>query len=114
MMLGGIAYRSTTVVLPAYFELKNPNLLALFSKLDWFPTSRNVAATALSSLVFSVGMLGQYLGGRAAERFEPRRGYLAFHLVALPLALLMAYTTDLPLLAGDDLISLFPFGDAAH
>ena len=110
MMLGGIAYRSTTVVLPAYFELKNPNLLALFSKLDWFPTSRNVAATALSSLVFSVGMLGQYLGGRAAERFEPRRGYLAFHLVALPLALLMAYTTDLPLLLVTILYLFFLLG----
>ena len=98
MMLGGVAYRCATVVLPSYFELRNPGLLAYLGSLDWFPASRNVAATALSSLVFSVGMLGQYLGGRVAERFEPRRGYLVFHLVALPLVLLMAYTTDVPLL----------------
>ena len=76
MMLGGVAYRCVTVVLPSYFELRNPALLAYLGNLDWLPTSRNVAATALSSLVFSVGMLGQYLGGRVAERFEPRRGYL--------------------------------------
>ena len=98
MMLGGVAYRCATVVLPSYFELRNPALLAYLARLDWFPASRNVAATALSSLVFSVGILGQYLGGRVAERFEPRRGYLVFHLLALPLALLMAYTTDVSLL----------------
>jgi MFS family permease len=33
-----------------------------------------------------------------AERFDPRKSYLTFHVVALPLALLMAYTTDVPLL----------------
>ena len=98
MMLGGVAYRCSTVVLPSYFELRNPGLLAYLGSLDWFPDSGNVAATALSSLVFSVGILGQYLGGRVAERFEPRLGYLVFHLIALPLALLMAYSTDVPLL----------------
>ena len=98
MMLGGVAYRCATVVLPSYFELRNPALIAYLGNLDWFPASRNVAATALSSLVFAIGMLGQYMGGWVAERFEPRRGYLVFHLVAMPLALLMAYTMDIPLL----------------
>jgi len=98
MMLGGVAYRCSSVVLPSYFELRNPAIIAYLGNLDWFPTSRNVAATALSSLVFSIGMLGQYLGGLAAERFELRRAYLVFHIVALPLALLMAYATDVPLL----------------
>ncbi len=98
MMLGGVAYRCSSVVLPSYFELRNPGLLSYLGKLNWFPTSRNVAATALSSLVFSIGMLGQYLGGWVAERYEPRRGYLVFHIVALPLALSMAYATDVPLL----------------
>jgi MFS family permease len=98
MMLGGVAYRCSSVVLPSYFELRNPSIIAYLGKLDWFPTSRNVAATALSSLVFSIGMLGQYLGGLVAERYEPRRAYLVFHILALPLVLIMAYTTDVPLL----------------
>ncbi|MBC8420450.1 MAG: MFS transporter [Proteobacteria bacterium] len=98
MMLGGIAYRSVTVILPSYFELRNPALLDWLGGLAWMPASRNVAATALSSLVFLVGMLGQFLGGFAAERFEPRRAYLVFHLFALPMALAMAYATDVPLL----------------
>ena len=98
MMLGGVAYRSLTVILPSYFELRNPALLDWLSGLTWMPASTNVAATALSSLVFLVGMFGQFLGGFAAERFEPRRGYLLFHFIALPLALAMAYTTDVSLL----------------
>lgn len=98
MMLGGIAYRSVTVILPSYFELRNPALIDWIGKLQWMPASRNVAATALSSSVFVVGMFGQLLGGVAAERFEPRLGYLIFHLIALPMAVAMAYTTDVPLL----------------
>ncbi len=98
MMLGGIAYRTVTVILPSYLELRNPALLDWISRLQWMPASRNVAATALSSSVFVVGMFGQFLGGLAAERFEPRRGYLIFHLLALPMALAMAYTTDVSLL----------------
>ena len=98
MMLGGVAYRSVTVILPAYLELGNPALLDLISRLPWMPASRNVAATALSSSVFLVGMFGQFLGGVAAERFEPRRGFLVFHVLALPMALAMAYTTDVSLL----------------
>lgn len=98
MMLGGVAYRGATVILPSYFELRNPGFFEWLSRLDWLPVSRNVAATALTSAVFIVGILGQYMGGRVAERFEPRMGYLVFHALALPMALFMAYTTDLSLL----------------
>jgi MFS family permease len=110
MMLGGVAYRGVTVVLPSYFELKNQALFEGLSRFPWLPTSKNVAATALTSLVFVVGILGQYLGGYVAERFETRRSYLIFHTLALPLALLMAYTTDLPLLLVTSTYMLFLLG----
>ena len=99
MMLGGIAYRGVTVILPSYFELRNQVLFDTLSRLHWFSASRNVAATMLTSLVFVVGIGGQYAGGLVAERFEPRRGYLVFHSLATPMVLAMAYTTDFPLLA---------------
>ncbi len=97
MMLGGIAYRGASVILPAYFELRTESLFQALGGADWLPSIRNVAATALTSLVFIVGMVGQYLGGRAAERFEPRVAYLAFHALALPLVLAMAFATGAPL-----------------
>ena len=98
MMLGGVAYRGVTVILPSYFELKDPVLLDALSRLIWLPGSRNVAATVLSSLVFVIGMLGQYVGGIVAERSEPRKAYLLFNLIGLPMAFCIAYTADISML----------------
>ncbi len=110
MMLGGIAYRSATVVLPSYFELNSQAIFDAMSEVRWFPTSRNVAATALTSLVFVIGMLGQYLGGRFAEKHEPRWGYLIFHGLALPMVFTMAWTADVPLLLATMGYMLFLLG----
>ncbi|MEJ2587277.1 MAG: MFS transporter [Deltaproteobacteria bacterium] len=110
MTLGGISYRSLTVILPSYFELRNPGLIHALSGLTWLPVSRNVAATALTSLVFLVGIFGQYIGGFVGERFEPRRAYLVFHVMTIPLALAMAYTTDVPLLLITMAYALFLLG----
>ncbi len=92
MMLGGIAYRAATVILPAYFELKNQVFVMWLSGLVQGDLSQNLVATTVTSLIFVIGMLGQYTGGRFAERFDPRFGYLIFFgITALP-GLLMAFS----------------------
>lgn len=97
MMLGGVVYRGATVILPAFFELRNQ---AVF---DWFshhlPTglSANLVATLFTSLIFLLAMFGQYLGGRVAEHRSLPHCYLAFHLVTIPAAFFMAWTTNLSL-----------------
>ena len=85
-------------MLPAYFELRNR---AVFDGLVEFlgALSQNVVATTTTAAVFFVGMLGQYTGGRVAERFDLRRGYLAFHAITIPFAFAMALAADLPLIA---------------
>jgi len=98
MVLVGLTYRGMSVILPSYFELKNEALFKSLEGLQGLVASRNVAATALTSLVFLVGILGQYIGGWAAERFNPKAGYLLFHALTVPLALGIAWTSDLPLL----------------
>ncbi len=97
MILVGLVYRGSTVLLPYYFELRSEALFQQLELLQGWVLSRNVAATALTSLVYVVGMAGQYVGGRIAERFDPRLGYLAFHSLAVPLILMMGYASDLPL-----------------
>ena len=97
MMLGGIAYRGSTVILPAYFEIKNQGILQGLSAFMGTGLSSNLVATAVTALVFLVGTVGQYTGGRIAERFEPRVCYLVFHAVTVPAAFLMAIAWDLPL-----------------
>jgi len=110
MVLVGLVYRGSTVVLPSYFELRSESLFQQLELLRGWMLSRNVAATALTSLVFVVGMAGQYVGGRTAERFDPRRGYLLFHTVAVPLILMMAYAWNLTLLGLSALFFFFILG----
>jgi MFS family permease len=110
MMLGGVAYRGASVILPAFFELRLEALNDFLSRLEGLLASRNVAATALTSFVFFVGILGQYIGGRAADRFDPRRGYLLFHALTVPLGLSLAFFTDIPLLLAAMAYLLFLLG----
>jgi predicted MFS family arabinose efflux permease len=97
MMLAGIAYRGSTVVLPAYFELKNQGILQALSDLWGGDISGNLVATTITSFIFLLGILGQYVGGVVAERYEPRYSYLTFHAVSMVTAFLMAIASDLPL-----------------
>jgi hypothetical protein len=97
MMLGGIVYRGATVILPAYFELKNQAIFQWFSSMAGVGLSKNLVATSVTSFIYIVGMLGQYSGGRAAERFNLRICYLIFHAITIPAVFLMASATDIPL-----------------
>ena len=98
MMLGGIAYRGATVITPAYFELKNGEVFQGLSSLLGGRLSENLVATASVSFIYLVGMIGQFTGGKVADRFELKRSYLVFHLVTIPAAFLMAVVANVPLL----------------
>jgi MFS family permease len=78
MMLGGLIYRGATVILPAYFEIRIPELSQQAQRILGNGMTPNLLATMGASLIFLIGMLGQYTGGRCAEQFDPRRCYLAF------------------------------------
>jgi hypothetical protein len=97
MMLGGIAYRGATVILPAYFELKNTGIQAFLAQFFGSGVSGNLVATTTASLIYLIGMFGQYTGGRAGERFDLRYAYLVFHAVAIPAVLLMSVAANIPL-----------------
>ena len=98
MMLGGVVYRGATVILPAYFELKNQAIFQWLSSVAGSGLSENLVATTSVSFIYIVGMLGQYAGGRTAERFDLRICYLIFHAITIPAAFLMALAADLPLI----------------
>jgi MFS family permease len=96
MLLGGIVYRGATVILPAYFELKNQQIF-LWLASTASGLSKNLVANSLTSIIFLVGMLGQYTGGRIAERYAPKYSYLLFHILTVPAAFLMAPAGNIPL-----------------
>jgi MFS transporter, FSR family, fosmidomycin resistance protein len=98
MMLGGIVYRGATVILPTYFELKTPELYRWLQAATRGEFSQNIVATTVTSLIFLIGVLGQYSGGRCADRYEPAVCYLIFFGIAGPASFFMALTSDLQLI----------------
>ena len=110
MMLGGIVYRATTITLPAYFELQNSSLYQSFLAISGQFGSPNLFATLIISSIYLVGMAGQYVGGRVGEKIDLGRGYLLFHLITIPAVLLMAVTSDMPLIIFAMIHSFFLLG----
>ena len=110
MMLGGIIYRATTVTLPAYFEMRNSGLYQGFLWLSGQSGSANLFATLIVSSIYLVGMVGQYVGGRVGEKADLGHGYLIFHLITVPAALLMAVSSNFPLVVFATIHSFFLLG----
>ena len=111
MMLGGMVYRGATVSLPALFELNLPAVVSAVNGL--FPgnnISANVVATVTIGVLYLIGMYGQYIGGRFGERFDLRYGYLGFHLLTIPFAFLIGWTSNIPLILLAALHSFFLLG----
>ena len=90
--LAGLAFTGATVIFPSYIELKGAHILRAATALWPGHLSGNLVATLVTAVVYTVGMIGQYIGGHAGERYDPRFTYLAFHAACIPLAFLMAAT----------------------
>ena len=110
MMLGGLVYRGATVIIPAHLELNSPALIEAVKSLWPAGSSPNLVATALASLVFGIGILGQYIGGLAGERFEARWSYLVFHAATIPAVIFMGLASNLPLVTWAAVYFFFLFG----
>ncbi len=110
MMLVGIVYRGNTVILPTYFQIKNKEIFIHLQHFWGHPLSPNVVATLTTSLVFGVGMIGQFIGGIFAERYDPKIGYFFFHLATVFLAIGMSVFSNIPLIIITMLYFLFLLG----
>jgi MFS family permease len=98
MVFSGLMYRGYTIILPTFFEAKLSDFTRFASDAASLSSDADTfAATIVASGVYLVGMVGQLLGGRVADRFELRWAYLAFFTGALPFLLLMS-VLDGPLL----------------
>ncbi len=104
--LAGLAFTGATVIIPSYLELKGTEILRAASGFWSAGLSSNLVATMVTSIVYAVGMLGQYLGGHAGERYDARLTYLVFHAACIPFAFLMSATQDFTL-AGLSMIYFF-------
>jgi len=113
IVFSGLMYRGYTIILPTFFEAKLSDLtrwvLKAGSAARLSSDANTFAATAIACGVYLVGMAGQLLGGRVADRRELRWAYLTFFASALPFLLLMSVAEGFPLVlvaAGFVLFSL--------
>jgi MFS family permease len=110
MMLGGIAERGVTVILPTYLELHGQGIFQSLSGIIGVHVSGNLVATSVASLVYAVGMAGQYVGGHIGQKFECRYSYLVFHAICIPAGFLMSCTQDFPLVCMNFVYLFFLLG----
>lgn len=108
--MAGFTYRGMTVTLPAYLELQVPQILAWLQAWVSGAVSGNLAATITTSAIFTLGGFAQFGGGWVGERVDPRWGYFAFHAITAPAAFLMAWASDLPLVAAALVYTFFQLG----
>ncbi len=92
--LAGISYRGNTVIQPAYFEQR--------------VTALSFGVT--TSLVYFIGIGGQYLGGLLADKRDLRWLYFAFHAVSLPALLAMVVLSGMPLIGAAMVFVFFSLG----
>lgn len=93
-MLGGVAYRSNTLVQPALFA----------ERVEW------IGYGLATSLVLVFGIAGQYLGGMVADRRDLRWSYFCFQLLSLPALLAIPWLFGAPLLMASGLYVFFALG----
>jgi MFS family permease len=116
MVFSGLMYRGYTIILPTFFESKLSDFALFASQAANADTSRlasdagTFAATLITCGVYLVGMVGQLLGGRVADRYDLRLAYLTFFVSALPFLLLMSVLNGLPLVLMAGGFVLFSLG----
>jgi MFS transporter, FSR family, fosmidomycin resistance protein len=112
MMLAGLSYRGVSLLLPATFEGRTTFLAAALEHLRFLQVAkvRNLAATAIASGVYMVGVIGQIVGGHLADRHDLRKLYLLFHACSLPFVLAMGALNEWALVASAALYIFFGLG----
>jgi len=112
MTIAGLVYRGNSVVLPAYLELKASFLWELLRGINLpnMTGAKTAAATLLASIIYTIGIVGQILGGRVADRYDLRWMYLTFHACSLPFIILMGLVSQELLILSAGMYIFFSLG----
>ena len=98
----GLCYRGFMTFLPAYFS----------ESIHLSHSAKNILlAGSLSTAVLLLGMGGQYLGGRLADRVSPAYLFAGIFLASAPPLFALGRLADLPLLFAAGLFAFFYFAN---
>ena len=96
MMINGLVYRGFLTMLPTYVS-QNVSSGSPF------------AGGLLSTLILSVGMIGQYLGGHLSDRYPMIRLYFIVLILSLPFLFMLGFVENLWIIGAGLLFALFHF-----
>ncbi|MBN1782363.1 MFS transporter [bacterium] len=96
MMINGLVYRGFLTMLPTYV-------------LQNLTADSSLAGGLISTLILSVGMIGQYAGGHLSDRIPMVRLYLVALLISCPFLFLLGYVQHSGIVVTGLLFSLFHF-----
>jgi MFS family permease len=103
-ILNGMCYRGFTTFLPSYFAEKISTSLISGG-------SRALQAGSFTTLVLILGMAGQFMGGRLADKYPREKLFTAAFLLAVPFLFLVAFLSGPYLILSAMLFALFYFSN---
>ena len=118
VLFAGLMYRSFTLILPAFLEsrlggvtqsLRNI-VTRRFSSVEDLPAFQTLVATLIATAVYVLGIFGQALGGRVADRHSLKWSYFIFYCAALPFVLASAFLENALLIPAAGMFVLFAVG----
>lgn len=118
MVFGGFLFRSFTLILPTFLEYRLGDIseqVRLWVSEHIIPIEGSTAfntltANIVATFVYVVGIVGQWIGGRAADRFSLKHTYFFFFLAALPFLLAIIFFKSWVLIPASGLFVLFLLG----
>ena len=118
VLFAGLMYRSFTVILPAFLEsrlgdvsrgLQNLITRRVDSVRD-IPAFQTLIANLSATGVYVLGIFGQALGGRVADRYSLKWAYFIFFCCSLPFVLAAAFLGNALLIPAAGMFVLFTVG----
>ncbi len=118
VLFAGLMYRSFTVILPAFLESRLGNvsrdfqnlITRRFSSVRDVPAFQTWVANLIATGVYVLGIFGQVVGGRAADRCSLKWAYFIFFCAALPFILAAGFLADAFLIPAAGFFVLFALG----
>ncbi len=118
MVFGGFLFRSFTLILPTFLEYRLGDIseqIRLWVSDHITPVEGSTAfntltANIVATFVYVVGILGQWIGGRAADKYSLKHSYFLFFLIALPFLLAIILFKSWIIIPASGLFVLFLLG----
>ena len=117
-IFSGLLFRGFTLILPSYLETRLSaafeSIYALLGKAResgvLSSEQGSLFAAVIAGCAYLIGMAGQIVGGKLADRFELKKTYLLFLFLALPFILLLRFGSGFGLIAFAGMVTFFTLG----